>query len=151
MLSIAMLWVSHHIIYIINALAYHLYLYAELLCNPARLMVAAAILFVQLQKGEVKLRAITSTPWSIIVLTARVLSAPPDNNATAFLFNSIAPFQHIELIITYHLPVSQQAEGVLLFLAISISILGFRQADIVSRHEEKPFILDNCNTNSNVI
>src|SRR6185369_15924927 len=41
---------------------------------------------VQVQKGEVKLRASTSIPRSSIILTARVESSPPERRAIAFRF-----------------------------------------------------------------
>src|SRR5450631_2744011 len=41
---------------------------------------------VQVQKGEVKLRASTSRPMSSIILTARVESSPPERRARALRF-----------------------------------------------------------------
>src|SRR5689334_16238833 len=53
---------------------------------------------VQVQKGEVKLRASTSIPRSSIILTARVESSPPERRAIAFRFIYRAP----EAEITFH-------------------------------------------------
>src|SRR5512147_950689 len=58
-----------------------------------------AFLAVQVQKGEVKLRASTEIPCSSITLTARVESSPPERRARAFLCMASpgAPFRDIEL------------------------------------------------------
>src|SRR3989338_1853859 len=55
-----------------------------------------ALLLVQVQNGLVKLRAVSCIPISNIILTASVLSNPPDNRPIAFLFNvtSISLFTH---------------------------------------------------------
>jgi hypothetical protein len=44
-----------------------------------------ALLGVQVQKGEIKLTACTSIPWSMRIFAASVLSSPPDKSPTALV------------------------------------------------------------------